>query len=50
MARLQAEEIRTSWSGRKRCYDNIMVERLWRMVKYEEVDVRAYSDGWYAEF
>ena len=34
VARLQAEEIKISWSGRKRCYDIILVERLWRMVKY----------------
>ena len=34
VARLQAEKIRISWSGRKRCYDNILVERLWRTVKY----------------
>ena len=24
---LQAEKIKISWSGRKRCYDNILVER-----------------------
>lgn len=34
VARLQAEEIQISWSGRKRCYDNILVERLWRTLKY----------------
>ena len=45
VTRLQAEAIRISWSGRKRCYDNILVERLWRTVKYEEVNLRAYSDG-----
>ena len=28
VARLQAEAIKISWSGRKRCYDNILVERL----------------------
>jgi len=28
VARLQAEKIKISWSGRKRCYDNILVERL----------------------
>ena len=50
VARLQAEEIKISWSGRKRCYDNILVERLWRTVKYEEVYLRAYCDGWEAEF
>ena len=49
VARLQAEAIKISWSGRKRCYDNILVERLWRTVKYEEVYLRAYSDGWEAE-
>jgi len=48
--RLKAEEIQISWSGRKRCFDNILVERLWRTVKYEEVYLRAYSDGWEAEF
>jgi len=49
VARLQAAAIQISWSGRKRCYDNILVERLWRMLKYEEVYLRAYSDGWDAE-
>ena len=34
VARLQAEKIKISWSGRRRCYDNILVERLWRTVKY----------------
>jgi len=49
VARLQSEKIKISWSGRKRCYDNILVERLWRTVKYEEVYLHAYSDGWEAE-
>ncbi|MFZ9974991.1 MAG: IS3 family transposase [Vulcanococcus sp.] len=49
VGRLQAEKIKISWSGRKRCYDNILVERLWRTVKYEEVYIHAYSDGWEAE-
>jgi putative transposase len=49
LARLQAEAIKISWSGKKCCYDNILVERLWRTVKYEEVYLRAYSDGWEAE-
>ena len=34
VAKLQAEEIKISWSGRRRCYDNILVERLWRTLKY----------------
>jgi putative transposase len=49
VARLKAEEIKISWSGRKRCYDNILVERLWRTLKYEEVYLRAYGDGWEAD-
>lgn len=48
VGRLKAEEIEISWSGRRRCYDNILVERLWRTLKYEEVYLRAYSDGWEA--
>ncbi len=35
VGKLQAEKIKISWSGRKRCYDNIHVERLWRTDKYE---------------
>ncbi len=34
VACLKAEEIKVSWSGRKRYYDNILVERLWRTVKF----------------
>jgi transposase InsO family protein len=34
VSRLQDESTRISWSGRKRCYDNILVERPWRTVKY----------------
>lgn len=49
VGRLQTEKIKISWSGRKRCYDNILVERLWRTVKYEEVYIHAYNDGWEAE-
>jgi putative transposase len=49
VGRLKAKEIQISWSGRRSCYDNILVERLWRTVKYEEVYLRAYSDGWEAE-
>ena len=49
VGKLQAEKIKISWSGRKRCYDNILVERLWRTIKYEEVYLRDYSDGWEAE-
>ena len=35
VAKLREQTIKISWSGRKRCYDNILVERLWRTLKYE---------------
>ena len=41
--RLQAKKIKRL--GRKRCYVNILVERLWRTRKYEEVYLLAYIDG-----
>lgn len=34
--------IRISMDGRGRCFDNIMIERLWRTVKYEEVYLKEY--------
>lgn len=40
---LKAANIRISMDGRGRCFDNIMVERLWRSVKYEEVYLKDYQ-------
>ena len=34
--------IRISMDGRGRFFDNIMIERLWRTVKYEEVYLKEY--------
>lgn len=36
--------IRISMDGKGRYFDNIMVERLWRTVKYEEVYLKEYVD------
>jgi len=41
--RLKHAEIRISWDGKGRAYDNIFVERLWRSVKYEEVYLKEYA-------
>lgn len=41
---LQEANIRISMNGRGRALDNIMVERLWRTVKYEEVYLKSYAD------
>ena len=42
---LIAQKIKISMSGRGRCFDNILVERLWRTVKYEEIYLKEYGDG-----
>jgi putative transposase len=39
---LESAGVRVSQDGRGRVFDNIMVERLWRSVKYEEVYLRDY--------
>jgi putative transposase len=43
--KLQGRGIRISMDGRGRALDNVMVERLWRSVKYEEIYLRDYADG-----
>lgn len=48
-SRLEARGIAVSMGGRGRALDNVFVERLWRSVKYEEVYLRDYADGWEAE-
>ena len=46
--RLQCADVRISMDGRGRVFDNIFAERLWRSVKYEEVYLKDYQDGWEA--
>jgi putative transposase len=45
---LKAHDIRISMDGKGRCLDNVMVERLWRSLKYEDVHLRAYQNAWAA--
>lgn len=47
--RLEKCGVAISMDGRGRALDNVFVERLWRSVKYEEVYLRDYADGWEAE-
>lgn len=35
--------VRLSMDGKGRAFDNIMIERLWRSVKYEEVFLKDYA-------
>ncbi len=47
--RLESAGVAISMDGRGRALDNVFVERLWRSVKYEEVYLKDYGDGWEAE-
>lgn len=40
---LKVNGIDISMSGKGRCWDNILVERLWRTIKYEEVYLKNYE-------
>ena len=48
-SRLEECGVAISMDGRGRAIDNVFVERLWRSVKYEEVYLKDYQDGWEAE-
>jgi putative transposase len=43
------EQTQISMDGRGRCMDNIIIERFWRTVKYEEVYLKEYATAWEAE-
>jgi len=40
---LKEKNIKISHDGKGRCFDNIVNERLWRTVKYEEVYLKSYN-------
>lgn len=42
---LKSHGIAISMDGRGRALDNVMIERLWRTVKYEEVYLKEYASG-----
>jgi putative transposase len=42
-ALLEAAEVQISMDGRRRVFDNIFVERLWRTVKYEHLYLYEYQ-------
>lgn len=46
---LLGAQIRISMDGKGRALDNIFVERLWRTVKYENIYLKAYAEGWELE-
>lgn len=38
-------KIRISMDGKRRWIDNVMIERFWRTIKWDEVYLRNYQDG-----
>ena len=42
---LKDNNIRISMDGKGSWLDNVIVERFWRTLKYEEVYLKAYTDG-----
>jgi len=48
-SRLETAGVAISMDGRGRAIDNVFIERLWRSVKYEEVYLKDYLNGWQAE-
>jgi putative transposase len=48
-SRLELCGVAISMDGRGRAIDNVFIERLWRSVKYEEVYLKEYANGWDAE-
>jgi putative transposase len=40
---LEGAGVAVSMDGRGRALDNVFVERLWRSVKYEDIDIRGYQ-------
>ncbi len=42
---LKSQDVAISLDGKGRAIDNVMIERLWRTVKYEEVNLKQDSSG-----
>lgn len=42
---LDAAGVRISMDGKGRWIDNVVIERLWRSVKYEDIYLWAYENG-----
>lgn len=40
---LESKNVRMSMDGKGRCMDNIMIERLWRSLKYEDIYIKHYE-------
>ena len=49
IGRLKELEITISMDGKRRWIDNVMIERFWRSIKYEDIYLKSYENGWELE-
>lgn len=42
---LEGYQIKLSMDGKGRWVDNVMIERFWRTIKYDEIYLRSYENG-----
>ena len=42
---MERESITIGMDGKGRAIDNVMIERLWRTVKYENIYLKEYTTG-----
>lgn len=47
--RLKELGITISMDGKGRWLDNVMIERFWRSIKYEDIYLKSYENGWELE-
>jgi putative transposase len=43
---LNNEKIAISMDGKGRALDNVFIERFWRTIKYEDIYIKEYRDGY----
>ena len=49
IGRLKELEITISMDGKGRWLDNVVIERFWRSIKYEDIYLKSYENGWELE-
>ena len=49
IGRLKKLGINISMDGKGRWIDNVIIERFWRSIKYEDIYLRSYENGWELE-
>jgi putative transposase len=49
IGRLKDLGITISMDGKGRWLDNVVIERFWRSIKYEDVYLKSYTNGWELE-